>query len=40
MKKAASKKLKRSKSMSKVKSLRVPGQPPGVDKLNPQPLPP
>jgi len=34
--KAASKKLKRNKSLGKVKSLRIPGS----IKLNPQPLPP
>lgn len=35
-KKAASRKLKTSKSMAKVKPLHLPG----VDPLNPQPLPP
>lgn len=36
MKKKATKKLKSSKSMTKVNPLRLPG----VDPLNPQPLPP
>lgn len=40
MKKKAVKKLKSSKSMAKVKSLREPIGPPGAIKLNPQPLPP
>lgn len=38
-KKSRSRKLKGSKSMGKVKSLRMPGGPPGSIKLNPQPLP-
>lgn len=36
MKKKATKKLKKNKSMAKVKPLHMPG----VDPLNPQPLPP